>query len=254
MNIRNRSEICQLEAEKGVWMQTQIRAAIPEWSTNYKDQFFFNGLYEFWSKSYHQKSRAMIRDYQLLADKLELPEGYELVIHYGSIEISKTSKHNRNGFQNLLDNTPMNSPIEPEEIWHSNWQNKEVRLVSCSFQSIKKTHAFRGDDRAAMLRQEIFMNKWLGPLGYTMRMFFKGIGNGASYLLGITHSTESPEPFIEAVTSDGYKPMAAEQEAQKRPSRKSSSASSVESADQLSAREKELLAELEVIRQKKPKA
>lgn len=255
LKIRSHSEICKLEVEKTAWMENHIRAAIPEWPEGRINRFEFNGLYECWSRSYHLKSRQLIRDYENLAAKLEIPDGYELSIYYGRIDIRKLERCSRNEYHQLIENIPMNSPVEPEAIWRRNWQNDEVGLCDCSFQNIKKSHVFESFHRAPMLRQEIFLNKWLGPQGYTMRMFFKGKGNGTRYLLGITHSTESPEPFIQAVTDDGYKPMSEKQKVSgKTKNQPKAQAEAPSDIYELSARERELMAELASIREQKAKA
>jgi hypothetical protein len=247
--MRNR---WKLEAEKIQWLQETIAQVIPDWAETRKD-FEYNTLYDFWRLSYWQKSRQMVLDFEALA-AVSLPSPYHWVISDYSICVEKPSPHTRNRYQDLVDNVPMNSPIEPEAIWHSNWQNQYVDLHDCSFSNIKKTHVFHSSHRAPMLRLEIFMSGWLGPLGYTMRMFYKGRGNGVEYSLGITHETESADAFIEALTQDGYKlfdgkkTKASKTEKPAKPAVKTPA--KTESEEYLRQQEEDLLLSLEKIRQR----
>jgi hypothetical protein len=241
----------QQEAERVEWLHGVITQTIPDWLESRKS-FEYNDLYDFWRLSYWQKSRQMIRDYETLL-AVSLPAPYQWIIDHHSICVQAPHPHTHNRYQGLLVNVPMDSPIEPEAIWDSNWNNHYVDLHDCSFSNIMKTHVFHSYHRAPMLRLEVFMNGWLGPLGYSMRMFLKGSGNGTEYSLGITHETETPDAFIEALELGGYKPFDDKNRALKavKPSKTAVKApAQAESEEDLKKQEAELLLSLEKIRQR----
>lgn len=235
----------ELERTKVEWLEGRIKPFIPDWPLGYRERFEYNSVCDFWRKSYFNQSRHLIRDYEHLVAAVDVPDPYAIIISDHHIYVKKPHQHSPNRYESMVANIPMDSPVEPEEIWHSTWQNKEVELHDCSFQNIKKSHAFHSFHRAPMLRLETFMNNWLGPLGYTMQMLSKGRGGGTEYVLGITHSTESATGFLEHVTSEGYKPLQAKKDA--KPTKAKPAPAKAEN-DKLAAREQLLLSELSAIR------
>lgn len=234
----------ELERTKIEWLESRITERLPEWAQGYRG-FEYNTLSDFWRKSYHHRSRQLIRDYERLVAAMDVPAPYVIIISNSYIYIERPHQHVANRYESMVANIPMESPVEPEAIWHSIWQNKEVDLHDCSFQNIRKSHAFHSYHRAPMLRLETFMNRWLGPLGYTMQMLSKGRGGGTEYVLGITHDTESANGFLEQVTEEGYKPLQPNKAAKPR----KTIAQAVEtSLDDLAAREQQLLQELADLR------
>ncbi|AXH59598.1 hypothetical protein [Pseudomonas amygdali] len=234
-----------LERDKVEWLEARIRPFIPDWPLDCRTGFEYNSLYDFWRKSYYQKSRQLIRDYERLVGAVEVPEPYALMICDYHIYVQKPHQHDKNRYQSMIDNIPMESPVEPEEICHSIWQNKEVDLHDCSFQNIKKSHVFHSHHKMPMLRLEAFMSRWLGPLGYTMRMVSKGRGGGTEYVLGITHRTESASGFLEKMDSEGYRPY--EEKQVTKPAKGKSTPAKAERND-LAAREQQLVQELSALR------
>jgi hypothetical protein len=244
----SRLERYELVRSKEQWLGDEIKKAIPGLPENYKNRFEYNDLYDFWRRSYSNNSRRMIRDYEALAPTLSLPEPYRLSISYGYLYVQKDTPHDRNDYHRMIADIPMDSPIEPEAFTHTIWNQKDIGLSCWSFTNLSKTQAFHGYEKMPMQRLEAFLSEWLVPLGYTLRMFFKGKGQGTEYYLGFTHNSESPDKFIEVITANGYRPYG---EPKSPPKKKESVATVGESLPELERREAELLKELAEVQRAK---
>lgn len=233
-----------LQRDKEAWLNERLTEACPEWLIEYKSRFEYNTVHDFWRRSYYGKTRDLIRAYEMLAGKLDVGSGYELLIMDNYLYVKPPSRDNHNRYQRLLDNTPMLAPYESYEIWDFKDESSENGFLCGSFSTVLKSHAFRCHNRKAFVKLGSFYADRLGADGYSTRMLTKGRGRSAEYAMVLTHNTETPDACVESLIADGYVPFV------DKPKDVSNKSQAGLAQVDLKAREKELLDELAAVRQK----
>ena len=228
---------------KKEWLEKRIEEACPAFLDAHR--FDYNEFYDFWRAGYYGKTRQMIRDYEALKD-IQLGSQYELLIEGRYLYIREPLPNIKNQYETLIANTPLDSPLEPEEVWELKSNNPDIGFVSGSFATTFKSHVHSCHEKTAMVKLEQFYRAELGPMGYSVQVFFKGRGRDVDYSIVITHNTETPDACIACLVADGfvpYQPTCAD-------TAKKATPTDEVAQEALSAREQELLNELAAVRKK----
>jgi hypothetical protein len=228
---------------KNEWLEGRLRSVCPSFPDAHR--FEYNDVYDFWRASYYGKTRQMIRDYEAIK-RIQLGSQYELLIDGRYLYISEPLKGFKNQYETLIANTPMNSPLESSQLWDLQSNNPDIEFASGSFATTLKSHVHSCHEKAAMLKLEEFYRAELGPMGYSVQVYSKGRGRDVDYSIVITHNTETPDACIDHLVGYGfalYDPTKAKAASTAKP------AAEIDK-EALSAREHELLKELEAVRKK----
>lgn len=241
VNDEKRRELLRSKRE---WLEKRINEACPLPDGPY--WFEYNEFHDFWRAGYHGKTRKMIRHYESIKD-IQLGSQYELVIDGSYICIQKPNEHVKNQYETLIANTPMNSPLEPSQIISLRGGRPEMRFVPGSFTTLLKSHVHTCHEKSLLLDLAQFYRDELCPLGYTVQVFFKGRGRDIDYSVVLTHNTETSDACIQLMVNDGFAPYRSSKD---KPVTKTKPEVDQEA---LTAREQELLKELDAVRQQMAK-
>lgn len=193
------------DIEQRQWLKSLIESSVPGWRDK---PFDYDGRYGIWRASYKGELRNLIRNFEHLTSRLQMPPGLEMVIANSCICIRETGGeyHESCAYETLRKSVPMASPLEPEKLWRMVLDRPDTPFLACSFGHWLKSHVVRSPDRAGMLKLEAFFDRTLCHQGYHSMMFWKPSTPGNEYLLALTHETELQKPLIDTLAIHGFLP------------------------------------------------
>lgn len=212
-NAQPNSAAVQVEGDKNDWITRRIMLHAPELALSNRQRFEYNKFYSFWRADYGGQLRRMIRDYELLKARLPLPTNYSLAICGSHLSIRENQRdQDPCGYDKLIAAVPMDSPVEPEDIW-SMIQVRCETLTSrsgYSFGNLAKSHVLRSTDFEGLVTLRLMLDEGLGHQGYMTSMFIRNGEKQPEMMVALTHSSESLEKFADAAITSGFKPFDSE--------------------------------------------